>query len=170
MGKIAIRRLEFCCGFVKVPLTRGLFCIIDDADADLVGKNNWMANPNPYGYYARRIHEVAGVKEYIYMHRVIAQASSGEEVDHIDGDRLNNRRSNLRLCSRKENNANRGASRSNTSGIKGVSWHRKDKRWVATTSVNNKTVYLGQSLTKEGAAEIYRLAVIRLHGEFARSD
>jgi hypothetical protein len=91
-------------------------------------------------------------------------------VDHVDGDGLNNRLSNLRLASRAENQWNVGAPRTNTSGIKGVSWHSRNKKWVATLRRHGKKVHLGYFRTKEEAQDAYQKAVPTFHGEFARVE
>lgn len=93
-----------------------------------------------------------------------------ECIDHIDGDGLNNRIANLREATRAENNRNTGARRTNASGLKGVSWNKKDKRWRADISLNGKGIYIGNFLTPEEAHKAYAEAADRLHAEFARTE
>lgn len=85
-------------------------------------------------------------------------------VDHINGDKQDNRAENLRLSSVSENGANTSKQRRNTSGFKGVSYHKRDKRWRATLAGS----HLGYFSTKELAAEAYNNAATKLYGEFAR--
>lgn len=102
------------------------------------------------------------------MHRVILEAPKGMEVDHINHNTLDNRRENLRLCERFQNNGNRGVGRHNKSGLKGVNFDRN--RWKAEISVKNKTVYLGRFKTKEDAGRAYDVAAINHFGQFARTN
>lgn len=89
-------------------------------------------------------------------------------VDHIDGNRLNNRRYNLRTCDNHGNCRNRGKSKNNQSGYKGVFLRKKTGTWICSITKNRKKVFLGDFKTKEEAALAYNEAAIRLHGEFAK--
>ncbi len=97
------------------------------------------------------------------LHQVILGCRG---VDHVDGDKLNNRKSNLRPCSQAENMANVGIRRNNTSGFRGVSWQRG--AWVAQISVSGQHHYLGRFRTKNEAALAYNEAARRMFGPFAR--
>lgn len=99
------------------------------------------------------------------MHRFLIGAK-GEFVDHINGDGLDNRKSNLRLCSNAQNVQNTGLTRANTSGYKGI--RLRNGRWDSRITCLNKTYHLGVFSTKEEAARAYNAAAIELHGEFAR--
>lgn len=89
-------------------------------------------------------------------------------IDHIDGNGLNNRISNLREAVHSENARNRGAQRNSKSGIKGVSWHVESGRWQAKIQHHGKGKNLGYYATPEEAREAYCKAAKELHGEFAR--
>lgn len=96
------------------------------------------------------------------------QPEDGFWVDHINGDTLDNRRSNLRLCTVSGNNHNRMKSKNNTSGYKGVSWLKQNQKWRAYIKVNSKDKHLGCYLDKEDAARAYDKAAKEYFGEFAR--
>lgn len=90
------------------------------------------------------------------------------ELDHIDGDKANNRIENLRVATRSQNTAYRGKTKRNTSGFKGVCWHRRDKRWRASIGSKGRRLDLGSFSTPEEAFEAYKAAAVHHHGEFAK--
>ena len=103
------------------------------------------------------------------VHRLVFLYHHGympEQVDHIDGNRTNNRIENLREATSSQNNQNRKATGS--SGIKGVVWHKQSKKWVASICVNRKSVHLGSFLSIEEAALVASRARQSAHGEFYR--
>lgn len=91
------------------------------------------------------------------------------DVDHIDGDRANNRIANLRSVTKAENAINQGVYKNNTSGLKGVSYYKRGKKWKAQIQVSGKKKGLGYFETKEAAYRAYQEASKNMHGEFARS-
>ncbi len=103
------------------------------------------------------------------MHRQIMNAPKGIEVDHINSNGLDNRRSNLRLANRSENMRNICATSRNTSGFKGVTWHKAHSKWQAQITLNRKTYYLGLRETPAEAHALYCEASKKLHGEFSRT-
>ena len=106
-------------------------------------------------------------KVKLYIHRLIMDAPKGMDVDHINGNPLDNRKSNLRICTHTENNRNRGANKNNTSGYKGAYWHKQNKKWRAQIVRNNKAIHIGLYESKEEAARAYDKKAKELHGEFA---
>ena len=92
----------------------------------------------------------------------------GMATDHINGDGLDNRKQNLRICTHAENLRNRRLGKNNTSGYKGVSWHKLHKLWYAHISHNKKLMSLGYFKDKEEAAKAYDRKAIELFGEFAK--
>ena len=88
-------------------------------------------------------------------------------VDHINGNPLDNRKSNLRICTNAENQRNRGVNKNNTSGYKGVCWAKQNKKWKARIKHNGKLIHLGYYKDKEEAARAYDKKAKELHGEYA---
>lgn len=103
-----------------------------------------------------------------YLHRLVTGAGRGQIVDHINGNRLDCRRANLRVGTRAQNLWNRGKARHNTSGYKGVSFCKQTGRWRAEIRANRKCQKLGRFQTAEAAARAYDAAARRLHGEFVQ--
>lgn len=120
---------------------------------------------NAYGYVRIKIDGKA-----YFAHRLAWLFVYGEEpkglIDHIDCDKTNNRISNLRVCNHSENKFNRPAPRTNTSGVKGVSWSKRWGKWMAYISINNKSKKIGGFDSIEAAAEAYQKFAKELHGEF----
>jgi hypothetical protein len=93
----------------------------------------------------------------------------GMDIDHINGDGLDNRWSNLRLATRAENIRNSRTKATNTSGFKGVSWHKRDRKWQAHIKINGRSKNLGLFEAPEDAHAAYVAAAQKYHGEFARA-
>jgi hypothetical protein len=144
-----------------VKLTQNKRAIVDDEDFYFINQYKWHFN----GRYAVRNNPPRGSK-LIRMHRIIADAPDGVEVDHINGDRLDNRKSNLRLCNHSENGKNISISKINTSGYKGVS--KNGNCWRARIRVDGKLISLGYFREKTDAAMAYNHAAKKYFGEFAK--
>lgn len=99
---------------------------------------------------------------WLYVHGRLPEG----EIDHINGDKKDNRIVNLRQCTRSQNEINKGLSRVNTSGCKGVSWHAQSKKWRARLKVNKKEVHLGTFENKSDAERAYKLFLQNTHGDF----
>ena len=164
----AVRTIRVEGDLAYVPLTRGYEAVIDAADVPLVEGRNWYAKQRTHTVYACRSQWSGGADVTVRMHRVIAAAPDGMDVDHIDGDGLNNRRSNLRHATRSENNCNRRAALKNASGLKGVSWNKANKKWLAQIRFHKQKKHLGYFNTPEEAHAAYCAAANVLHGEYAR--
>ncbi len=102
------------------------------------------------------------------MHRQLLCAGKGEEVDHIDGNGLNNQRSNLRIATRAQNAHNTRRPKTNTSGHKGVYWSKCAKSWCAMICSNGKRKYLGLFDNVDEAGKAYEMEARLNHGEFYR--
>lgn len=156
----------------EIALTNGRgVALVDDADFDALALRRWLwSNGYAYTYLGRAETRPYGHRGGL-MHRIVACAPTGMDVDHIDGDRLNNQRANLRVCTRSENMRNRNASRTTArSGVLGV--HADGARWSARLHVNGRTMDFG-TFDTIAEARAARIAGEReVFGEFApiRSD
>ena len=101
-----------------------------------------------------------------YLHRWIA-GQDGMEIDHINGNKLDNRKANLRTCSSLQNNMNSRLRKDNKSGYKGVYWNKQRQKWHATVKAQGKRQHLGFYENKSEAATAYNHAAINFFGEFA---
>lgn len=163
-----VRPLRFVGDLAYVPLTKGFEAVIDASDAHLVDSFNWCASENGYCVYAKHVHTSDGGRKTMLLHRVITGADDDVIVDHIDGNGLNNRRSNLRTATHSQNMFNQRTGRANTSGFKGVSWHKDMAKWEAHIQANGKKVNLGYFSSPEDASNARKAAAVRLHADFAR--
>jgi hypothetical protein len=167
----SIRPIRVVGDIAIVPLTQGKEAIIDACDVHLVEGVNWYAMENRNTFYAQRVLRTGpNKKTTIKMHRVITSADSGLEIDHKDGNGLNNRRSNMRIATRSQNSRNRGKHSNNKSGFKGVSWNTRDRTWQAQITKDHKKIHLGNFPTPEQAHAAYRAAAAKLHGDFACTE
>lgn len=152
----------------QIPLTQDQVAFVDDEDYETLTRHRWRAqyNSGAGSFYAGR--NTSKDKKKLYMHRVIMNAPLGVQVDHINGNTLDNRRANLRFASKSENGRNRGKQANNKSGYKGVSWGRRESKWYAYIQLNSKTKCLGYFDSILDAARAYDAAAIELHGAFAK--
>ena len=159
----------------KIQLTRGKSTLVDDSDFVWLNQWKWMAhNRNGKFYAARGGYEKLGFYKYriytISMHRIIMDAIKGQEVDHINGDSLDNRRINLRLANRFENNQNSSLRKDNTSGYKGVAFYKAGNKWIAYIGTGKKLRHIGYFTTAKEAARAYNQKAKELFGEFAKEN
>ena len=165
----------------KIPLWRGrkktdrviaAYTMVDDLDYIKLSPFTWRyeKHKGPYTGYAKRYGRIGGQqgKFVVYnMARIILGLKDGCRlyVDHIDGDGLNNQRSNLRVCTNSQNQFNKRVQRNNTTGFRGVS--PGNRKFVATISAFGEVIHLGTFPTKREAADAYRAAAKKYHGEYS---
>lgn len=156
-----------------VPLTQGKFAIIDIADVPLIENHTWCVVKR-----GRSLHAMRGVRpsqgrsyESIYLHRAILDIKDTViQVDHIDGNGLNNRRANLRPCSIEENVRNKRSRLNSSSEYVGVYWNKIMGIWGAQIACKNKTTHLGFFKDAKIAAIAYDIEALKNYGEFARTN
>lgn len=157
---------------MEIALTRGKVAVIDDADASLVAGHNWHAEKDHGVWYARTkpLYRHNRKRPPITMHHLILGKNAGGHIDHIDGDGLNNRRSNLRAATASQNAMNqRRLKANNTSGFKGVS-RRRNGKWHVQIQHLGRKIHLGDFSDIQRAAETYDKAAKELFGEFAATN
>lgn len=135
-----------------IPLTQGHETLVDDEDYEELSCFKWRAARDDRDGYRvcaiRKTQRVNDQQSTIYMHRVILDAPSDSEVDRINHDTLDNRQSNIRITDRRSNQGNQKLACTNTSGFKGVYWHRQRRRWCAHIWLHGKRKHLGYSAHK----------------------
>lgn len=158
----------------QIQLTNGPIALVDDGDFELVSQWKWWKD----GRYAVRNLPLAewlarggrGVPRRLLMHRVILNAPPGQDIDHRDGNGLNNTRANLRFCNDSQNQANRVRLRpGRSSRYRGVTLHPTGK-WQASIKVQLRVIYLGLFASEEAAARAYDAAAVKHFGDFARPN
>jgi hypothetical protein len=147
----------------KLKLTNGGHSFVDESTYALVNQWKWYKSKTD-----RVIRTTPGQGSKILLHRLLLNFPKNQDIDHINGNPLDNRLSNLRLCSHKENMRNSKKYKNNTSGYKGVSWSKSNKKWGATIWLENKKKFLGYFENAADASHSYNEAASKYFGEFAR--
>lgn len=151
-----------------IALTHSKTAIIDATDYKSVNEVHWHSfwNKCTRSYYARA--SCAGVLKGVLMHRYILGVSDPKiEVDHLNGNTLDNRRENLRIATREQNRQNRGPYKNTKSGYAGVFWHKRDERWSVYINANGTRIHCGYFKELQAAIERRKAAEIEFHGNFA---
>ena len=143
------------------------FALVDDADFESLNKYKWYLRRRKGAKYAYRLACVNGWQKRILLHRHLLGLISKQRIDHINHNGLDNRRANLRKCTIAENARNCRIRSDNTSGFKGVAWHRNEKKWVASICVNRSQIRVGRYFCIMAAARAYDKAAEKYFGEFA---
>lgn len=150
----------------EIALTRGKVALVDDEDYEYLAKWKWHVDNN--GYARRNVRVCIGRQRAVIMHRELAGVTSSTvDVDHINRDKLDNRRCNLRPCTRRENALNVGKRKRATSRFKGVHWVKHVRKWQARITVHQATQNLGLFSHELDAARAYNKAAQKHFGRFA---
>jgi len=159
---------------VVIPLSKGMVALVSPEDRERVAARKWcVMSSSRDRFYAQANMKIDGIWKRVMMHRFILSPEKGTTVDHIDGNGLNNQRSNLRLATLSQNTHNAGAKkvgRGATSAYKGVDWNKGMKAWSSEILVAGSGHNLGYFQSEERAAKAYDLACLLLCGEFARPN
>lgn len=165
----------------KIPLTKGMFALVDDEDYESVSRYKWYAYQKASGtWYAERTEtKDDGSKKGIPMHRFIMDVPPGLQVDHVDRDGLNNQRTNLRCASHRQNSQNRKVKNKSekSSRYHGVNWVAEFHRWQAVICAGEndshgraRQIYIGRFHSEEEAARAYDISALKYFGAFAATN
>lgn len=170
----------------EIKLTRGFIAIVDDDDFDSLNQWKWCITTDKEEKFTYAVRRCPVSNMQIRMHRQIMHAKTGEIVDHRNHDTLDNRKSNLRICTVRQNGMNRVSRKGTTSVYLGVHKHISKSRvyvksegvyrdylyekWGARITVNGKYLTLGVFKNEVDAALAYNRAAIKYHGEFANTN
>jgi hypothetical protein len=149
-----------------ISLTQGKQAIVSDEDFENVSQFKWYYDKTTG--YAKRDTRIDGKRVCVYMHRFINNTDDGKLTDHINGNRIDNRRENLRSCNFTQNHANKKIESKFTSKYKGVYWHKNRDKWVSMIRIDRKGHYLGVFTDEKEAAKAYNQKAKELFGDFAR--
>lgn len=144
-----------------ITLSQGKRALVDSDDHKKLSSRKWWLGPR--GRYAVS----QDGRRTIYMHQEIMPTEKGMYVDHINGNNLDNRKQNLRICEHRMNRANSSLSKNNTTGYKGVHFDSRYGTWSARIGVNNKKIHLGTFDNPKSAAIAYNNAARKYWGDFA---
>ncbi len=146
----------------RIPLTQGQFALVDDNDFEQLNKHKWYAQALTYGGFAAVRWQSNGT---VSMHRQIMNAPRGLDVDHKNHNTLDNRRANLRICTRSQNLYNQLPQKNRTSRYRGVTFHGGS--WEARIKKNRNAIYIGRFPLEIEAAKAYDEKAKELYAEFA---
>ena len=147
----------------RIPLTQDKLALIDDEDYEKISQYSWYYTSN--GYAAHKNQD--GI---IFMHRLIMETPKGKATDHRNGNKLDNRKTNLRICNQASNNQNVPAFKINKSGYRGVHWNKNNQKWTAQISYKNQTLHIGNFIDIRHAVIARDLWALILHGEYAYTN
>lgn len=153
----------------QITLSTGDVVLVDDDDVRLLSGYRWYLHAPKAAnvrYAAANIKDDSGKRRTVGMHRLLMEPGKGFEVDHINGNGLDNRRSNLRIVTRRQNLQNQRKACATASRYRGV--YRNRGRWCARITLDYKAFYLGSFASEEAAAAAYDSKAVELFGEYAR--
>jgi hypothetical protein len=153
----------------EIKLSQGKVALVDDEDFELLNKLKWCYGSRGYAVKTTHYRDSTNKRHtsMLWMHRVVATTPAGMFTDHINGDKLDNRRENLRIVTQEQNAWNTKTPRHNTTGIKGIYW--RANRWEAAISKDSKKVHLGRFASRYDAEKAYENAALKLRGKYVRT-
>lgn len=151
-------------GAAVIKLTQGKQTLVDQEDLEWLSQWKWHFKE---GYAVRTDNRLGRA---IPLHREILKTPKGLQTDHINRDKLDNRRENLRIATSRENNFNKRLLPSNKSGYKGVYFAKDHNKWRVVVTVDNKKKHIGYFSDPKLAAKAYDLMVVKIQGEFALTN
>lgn len=159
--------------FAFVGLSKGLFALIDCRDRRAVARHKWQVKIRPRGtaYAVTTIRDVSGRRRFISLHRFLWDLHGGAQtpiVDHENGWGLDCRWTNLRQANHRQNAQNAAVHRGSASGIKGITFDKRRRKWVGRLTIGCRRVEVSCSRHKRVAARLYKVAARQAYGEFAR--
>ena len=159
----------------EIKLTQGKVALVDDEDFEKLNQYKWFVHHSGERWYALRsastkIQNWRQVQKIIRLHRQIMNPPNNMQVDHKDGDGLNNQRSNLRICTQSQNNANSRLAKNNSIGYKGVHFYGLANKYQARITKDKINYSFGYYHHPEDAALAYDKAAHELFGEFAKTN
>lgn len=150
----------------KITLTKKKFAIVDDNDFESINKYKWCFSGRNYAI--RRVGNSRKNTKIILMHRQIMSVPKGMITDHINGNGLDNRRINLRICTNIQNLQNQSLRSDNTSGYKGVCWDKKRNAFMSYINISGVRKYLGRFKSIIDAKNAYNSTASEYFGEYAK--
>ena len=153
----------------QIQLTQNKFALVDDIDFAELSKHKWCAVKIREVFYAKRSIGKRYNQKTIFMHRQILGAKKGQQIDHRNGNGLDNHKANLRFCTYSQNQQNQQKIRG-ISQNKGIHWNKEHKKWQAQITLNNHRKHLGYFDNENDAAIAYNRKAVELFGEFANPN
>ena len=145
----------------EIPLTQGKVALVDDEDYEKLMQYKWYANKMRNVYYAVRGLNINGKQQIQSMHKMLMECPANMNIDHIDGNGLNNQKDNLRIVTIRQNQQNQHI-KNTSSKYPGVYWHKGSQKWRSQIRVNGKRKQLGEFTNEVDAFRAYYDFVISL--------
>lgn len=155
----------------QIPLIHNKFALVDDEDFDLISKYRWVILKSGYAInstYIRGSGRKNQKQLQIFMHKLIMNQQKGIIVDHINGNKLDNRKENLRIATKTQNNYNKTKTPNSSSIYKGVYWDKKYKFWASEITVNYKKYFIGYFNNELHAGMAYDIWARECQEDFAK--